>query len=119
VLALVELTSRFGASDFQIAGGSQADSLTFPVRHIAWEPSRSGRSDASVCAGNPQEQERQWRLRSEFEVVGCDTGTRYKLTSRASMNILQLELPIAQCGWVCDAIGGLVLGHALLPEDRN
>jgi hypothetical protein len=56
-----------------------------------------------VCAGNPQEQERQWRLRREFE-VGCDTGTRYKLTSRASMNIHQLELPVAQCGWVCDAI---------------
>jgi hypothetical protein len=37
------------------------------------------------------EQEKQWSARGQFEVVGCDTGTRYRLTAAPSMNIQQLD----------------------------
>jgi hypothetical protein len=37
------------------------------------------------------EQHEQWAARSEFEVIGCDTGTRYRITCRAVMNIHQLD----------------------------
>jgi hypothetical protein len=37
------------------------------------------------------EQDRQWVARGEFEVLGCDTGTRYLITYRAVMNVQQLD----------------------------
>jgi transposase len=37
------------------------------------------------------QQERQWLSRGEFEVVGCETGTRYRLTASRAMNIQQLD----------------------------
>jgi len=37
------------------------------------------------------EQRRQWRSSREFEVIGCDTGTRYRITQSAVMNIQQLD----------------------------
>jgi hypothetical protein len=37
------------------------------------------------------EQEKLWAEHSEFEVIGSDTGTRYRITCRAVMNIHQLD----------------------------
>jgi hypothetical protein len=37
------------------------------------------------------QQERQWLSHGEFEVVGCETATRYRLTARRAMNIQQLD----------------------------
>jgi hypothetical protein len=37
------------------------------------------------------EQRRQWRSSREFEVTGCDTGTRYRITQSAVMNVQQLD----------------------------
>jgi hypothetical protein len=36
------------------------------------------------------EQEKQWAARREFEVIGCDTGTRYRITHKAVMNVYEL-----------------------------
>jgi hypothetical protein len=37
------------------------------------------------------EQEKQWQARGDFEVIGCDTGRRYRITYRAVMNVHQLD----------------------------
>jgi hypothetical protein len=63
------------------------------------------------------EQERQWLSRGEFEVVGCDTGNRYRLTSSPVMNIHQLD-PAGRTmrRWCFMPFGGLVIGDMLLAQ---
>jgi hypothetical protein len=37
------------------------------------------------------EQEKQWQSRGAFDVIGCDTGRRYRITYRGVMNVHQLD----------------------------
>jgi hypothetical protein len=63
------------------------------------------------------EQDKQWAARGEFEVVGCDTGTRYRITYRAMMNVHQLDevgRPVKQ--WCFAPVGGLATGDVLLAQ---
>jgi hypothetical protein len=63
------------------------------------------------------EQDKQWAARDEFEVIGCDTGTRYRITYRAVMNIHQLDpagRTVAQ--WCFAPEGGLAPGDILLAQ---
>jgi hypothetical protein len=63
------------------------------------------------------EQEKQWAARAEFEVIGSDTGTRYRITSRSIMNILQLDpagRPTKR--WCFAPVGGLAPGDVLLAQ---
>ena len=50
-------------------------------------------------------------------MVGCDTGTRYKLTCRPAMNIDQLDAAGRTVRkWCFMPSGGLVLGDVLLAQ---
>jgi hypothetical protein len=63
------------------------------------------------------EQDRQWCAYHEFEVVGCDTGTRYRIKWRAIMNIHQLDAvgnTVAQ--WCFMPQGGLAAGDVILAQ---
>jgi hypothetical protein len=63
------------------------------------------------------EQVAQWDLRQDFDVVGCDTGTRYRITCGSSMNIHQLDSAgrtVAQ--WCFAPEGKLVIGDVLLAQ---
>jgi hypothetical protein len=63
------------------------------------------------------DQDKQWAARGEFEVIGSDTGTRYRITYRAVMNIHQLDpagRPVAQ--WCFAPEGGLAIGDVLLAQ---
>jgi hypothetical protein len=63
------------------------------------------------------EQDRQWAARHEFEVVGSDTGTRYRITYRAVMNVHELDpdgRPAKQ--WCFAPQGGLAMGDVLLAQ---
>ena len=63
------------------------------------------------------EQDKQWAARREFDVIGCDTGTRYRITYRALMNIHQLDpagRTVAQ--WCFAPEGGLAPGDILLAQ---
>ena len=63
------------------------------------------------------EQDKQWQARREFDVVGCDTGTRYRVTYRAVMNVHQLDpdgRTVAQ--WCFAPEGGLAPGDILLAQ---
>jgi hypothetical protein len=63
------------------------------------------------------EQDKQWSTRREFEVIGCDTGTRYRITHRAVMNIHQLDSAgrtVAE--WCFAPEGGLASGDILLAQ---
>jgi hypothetical protein len=63
------------------------------------------------------DQEEQWLARGEFEVLGCDTSTRYKLTSHPAMNIHQLDAAGRTVRkWCFMPSGGLVLGDVLLAQ---
>jgi hypothetical protein len=63
------------------------------------------------------EQEQQWRARGEFEVIGSDTGARYRITCRAVMNVHQLAPeghPVRQ--WCFAPEGDLAVGDVLLAQ---
>jgi hypothetical protein len=63
------------------------------------------------------EQDRQWADRGEFDVVGGDTGTRYRITYRAVMNVHQLDdagRPVKQ--WCFAPVGNLATGDVLLAQ---
>jgi hypothetical protein len=63
------------------------------------------------------EQERQWNSSREFEVIGCDTGTRYRVTRSAVMNVQQLD-ETGRCitRWCFLPQGDLVSGDVLLAQ---
>jgi hypothetical protein len=63
------------------------------------------------------EQDRQLEARGEFEVRGCDTGTRYLITYRAVMNVQQLDpegRPVTK--WCFAPEGSLAIGDVLLGQ---
>jgi hypothetical protein len=63
------------------------------------------------------EQDRQWATHGYFEVVGCDSGTRYRIMRGAVMNIHQLNpkgRKVAQ--WCFAPEGGLAMGDILLAQ---
>jgi hypothetical protein len=63
------------------------------------------------------EQEKQWQARGAFDVIGCDTGRRYRITYRAVMNIHQLDPdgePVQQ--WCFAPEGRLAVGDVLLAQ---
>jgi hypothetical protein len=63
------------------------------------------------------EQEKQWETRGEFEVTGSDTGTKYRITYRAVMNVHELDpdgRPVKQ--WYFAPDSGLALGDVLLAQ---
>jgi hypothetical protein len=63
------------------------------------------------------EQDKQWVARREFEVIGCDTGTRYLITYAAVLNVHQLDpagRTVAQ--WCFAPEGGLTPGDILLAQ---
>jgi hypothetical protein len=63
------------------------------------------------------EQDKQWACRGEFEVVGCDTGTRYLITYRGVMNVQQLDpegRPVTQ--WCFVPAGGLAICDVMLAQ---
>jgi hypothetical protein len=63
------------------------------------------------------EQLDQWNTREEFEVMGGDTGTRYRITCGTVMNVHQLDhtgKPFAQ--WCFRPLGKLAIGDVLLAQ---
>jgi hypothetical protein len=63
------------------------------------------------------EQEKQWHARGDFEVIGCHTGRRYRITYRAVMNIHQLDPdghPVQQ--WCFAPEGRVAVGNVLLAQ---
>jgi hypothetical protein len=63
------------------------------------------------------EQNKQWAARGQFEVIGCDTGTRYRIICRVVMNVHQLDLAgrtVAR--WCFAPEGGLAYGDILLAQ---
>jgi hypothetical protein len=63
------------------------------------------------------EQKKQWRSGGVFEVIGCDTGTRYLITYATAMNVHQLDqdgLSVAQ--WCFGPKGDLAPGDVLLVQ---
>jgi hypothetical protein len=62
-------------------------------------------------------QEKQWQARGDFEVIGCDTGRRYRITYRAVMNVHQLDPDghsVQQ--WCFAPEGRLAVGDVLLAQ---
>ena len=63
------------------------------------------------------EQREQFISKQEFEVVGGDTGTRYRITAGTQMNVIQLDDSGAYVGRLCFApIGKLVTGDIMLAQ---
>jgi hypothetical protein len=63
------------------------------------------------------EQDEQWSRENEFEVVGCDTGTRYRLTNGTNMNIIELDSDGRSVRrWCFTPVGPIVQGDMLLAQ---
>ena len=63
------------------------------------------------------EQDKQSAAHGEFEVIGCDTGARYRITYRAIMNVHQLDpAGHAVAQWCFAPEGGLAIGDVLLAQ---
>jgi hypothetical protein len=63
------------------------------------------------------EQATQWEARNEFEVIGCDTGTRYRIRRGTAMNVHQLDCTgRAVARWCFAPEGGVVTGDVLLAQ---
>jgi hypothetical protein len=64
------------------------------------------------------EQATQWDARKEFEVVGCDTGTRYRIRQGTAMNVHQLDCTGRDVArrWCFTPEGGVVTGDVLLAQ---
>jgi hypothetical protein len=63
------------------------------------------------------EQLHQWDSSCEFEVIGSDTGTRYRITRGIAMNVHQLDRsgkPVTQ--WCFQPAGKLAVGDVLLAQ---
>jgi hypothetical protein len=63
------------------------------------------------------EQAVQWDTRGDFDVVGCDTGRRYRLSRGTAMNIHELDArgrTVAQ--WCFAPEGKLATGDVLLAQ---
>jgi hypothetical protein len=63
------------------------------------------------------EQTEQWDRSGEFDVTGCDTGTRYRITRGTMMNINQLDAAgrtVSQ--WCFRPEGKLAVGDVLLAQ---
>jgi hypothetical protein len=63
------------------------------------------------------EQGEQWATRGGFDVIGCDTGRRYRITRGTSMNIHELDADgrtLAQ--WCFAPEGKIVTGDVLLAQ---
>jgi hypothetical protein len=75
------------------------------------------RSNALLQSWLTPEQEKQWSARGQFEVVGCDTGIRYRLTTASSMNIQQLDAAGRTVRkWCFVPAGDLARGDVLLAQ---
>jgi hypothetical protein len=75
------------------------------------------RAVALLCSWLSPEQKKQWLSSGVFEVVGCDTGTRYLITYASAMNIHQLDAAgrsVAQ--WCFMPKGDLAPGDVLLAQ---
>jgi hypothetical protein len=63
------------------------------------------------------EQAERWDCRGEFDVIGCDTGTRYRIKCGTMMNIHQLDLSgKAVTQWCFRPVGHLAIGDVLLAQ---
>jgi hypothetical protein len=75
------------------------------------------RADELLRSWLTWEQRRQWRSSRAFEVIGCDTGTRYRITQSAVMNVQQLD-ESGRCivHWCFMPKGELARGDVLLAQ---
>jgi hypothetical protein len=102
------------------------DPFLLPVLVIDHRSRRRGRSRskqaqekavALLCSWLSPEQKKQWLSSGVFEVIGCDTGTRYLITYASAMNIYQLDAAgrsVAQ--WCFVPKGDLAPGDVLLAQ---
>jgi hypothetical protein len=75
------------------------------------------RGDELLRSWLTPEQERQWRSCRAFEVVGCHSGTRYRITNSATMNVQQLDATgRSVTRWCFMPRGDLVTGDVLLAQ---
>jgi hypothetical protein len=64
-----------------------------------------------------REQDEQWSRDNAFDVVGCDTGTRYRITDSTSMNIIELDKEGHSVRrWCSTPVGPVVRGDVLLAQ---
>jgi hypothetical protein len=109
----------FFAAPLMLVFGLALALLTDPRIHWRIRARRPAerRGIALLRAWLTPEQARQWAAREEFEVIGCDTGTHYRITRGTMMNIHELDRTgktVAQ--WCFAPEGKLATGDVLLAQ---
>jgi hypothetical protein len=91
------------------------------LHEYLWRPRPRTEADARALtllrSWLTPEQHRQFAARGEFDVIGSDTGTRYRITYRSMLNVHQLDgagRTVKQ--WCFAPEGGLATGDVLLAQ---
>jgi hypothetical protein len=89
--------------------------------HEYWRPRprthAEKRAVALLLSWLTPEQEKQWKARGAFDVIGGDTGRRYRITYRAVMNVHELDPDgHAVKQWCFAPEGRLAVGDVLLAQ---
>jgi hypothetical protein len=97
-------------------GAGVIDRPPYPLAHSG---TKAGGEEGHCVAPRLADarQARQWDAREEFEVIGCDTGTHYRITRGTMMNIHELDRTgktVAQ--WCFAPEGKLATGDVLLAQ---
>jgi hypothetical protein len=83
----------------------------------AERPQAEKKSLALLRSWLTPDQDAQWLRDQTFEVTGCDTGHRYRITASLSMNILELSPSgHAAAKWCFTPKGYMVIGDVLLAQ---
>ena len=96
------------------------------LRHLCGCYSRAERAPTSEAEQKARallrawlspEQARQYNSQKHFEVIGSDTGTRYRIRHGNAMNIDQLDAAGNKvCGWCFIPEGELAAGDCMLAQ---
>jgi hypothetical protein len=63
------------------------------------------------------EQDEQWSRDNAFDVLGCDTGTLYRITDTTTMNVIELDKDGRYVRrWCFTPVGPIVKGDVLLAQ---
>jgi hypothetical protein len=104
----------FTVPTFQICAALVSDSWS-RRRSQARRPAEE-RGLALLQAWLGPEQAEQWASQRAFEVLGCDTGTRYRITCGTAMNVQLDQTGRSVARWCFVPKGDLVTGDILLAQ---
>jgi hypothetical protein len=98
-------------------GGSRLRALRELYRCFVGENTPEARGRRLLCEWLSEEQRTQFEEHQYFDVIGCDTGTRYRIHYGTAANVHEISgTGVAGMGWCFLPSGYLVPGDVMLAQ---